>query len=84
MLAFEAVGAGAPAFLSRFVTAGDAGRERKASDADSSSPVEPSEARGLEKSWTLRLVWGVVGLGWWMLFMTAIWFHTWLEKVCAP
>ncbi|OJJ47621.1 hypothetical protein ASPZODRAFT_131164 [Penicilliopsis zonata CBS 506.65] len=30
--------------------------------------------------WPARFVWGVVGLSWWMLFMTAIWFHTWLEK----
>lgn len=28
-----------------------------------------------------RFVWVVIGLSWWMLFMTAIWFHTWLEKV---
>jgi hypothetical protein len=83
LLAFEAVGASAPAFLSRFVPAGDAARERKASDADSSSPVESSETGGMASTWTLRLVWGVVGLGWWMLFMTAIWFHTWLEKVRA-
>ena len=32
--------------------------------------------------WALRFVVAVAGLGWWMLFMTAIWFHTWLEKVC--
>ena len=31
--------------------------------------------------WSLRLVWGVTLLSWWMLLMTAIWFHTWLEKV---
>lgn len=34
--------------------------------------------------WALRFVLGVAGLGWWMLFMTAIWFHTWLEKVSLP
>ena len=34
--------------------------------------------------WALRFVLGVTGLGWWMLFMTAIWFHTWLEKVSYP
>lgn len=33
------------------------------------------------KTWTLRFVGGIIGLGWWMLLMTAIWFHTWLEKV---
>ncbi|KAL2799276.1 inositol phospholipid synthesis and fat-storage-inducing TM-domain-containing protein [Aspergillus keveii] len=35
-----------------------------------------SEAR----KWTLRFVGVVIGLSWWMLLMTAIWFHTWLEK----
>lgn len=46
------------------------------------------EADGKEKDgnaekgrvWALRFVLAVAGLGWWMLFMTAIWFHTWLEK----
>ncbi|KAL4927985.1 putative inositol phospholipid biosynthesis protein Scs3 [Aspergillus undulatus] len=32
------------------------------------------------RTWTLRFVSVIVGLGWWMLLMTAIWFHTWLEK----
>jgi hypothetical protein len=81
LLAFEAVGASAPAFFSRFNPTGDAGRERKPSDADSNPTVEPTEIGGFARTWSLRLVWGVVGLGWWMLFMTAIWFHTWLEKV---
>ncbi|RAH83503.1 hypothetical protein BO86DRAFT_387763 [Aspergillus japonicus CBS 114.51] len=31
--------------------------------------------------WSVRLAWTVVGLGLWMLLMTAIWFHTWFEKV---
>ena len=26
-------------------------------------------------------VWAVVALDLWMLMMTAIWFHTWLEKL---
>lgn len=81
LLAFEAVGASTPAFLSRFVHAGDTGRERKASDADSAPAVGLTETSGFARTWSLRLVWAVVGLGWWMLFMTAIWFHTWLEKV---
>jgi hypothetical protein len=34
------------------------------------------------RTWSLRLVGAVVVVGWWMLFMTSIWFHTWLEKVC--
>lgn len=28
-----------------------------------------------------NFVWAVAGLSWWMLLMTGIWFHTWLEKV---
>ncbi|KAJ5959776.1 Fat storage-inducing transmembrane protein [Penicillium vulpinum] len=79
-LAFEAVGASAPACLSRFGPTGDAGRERKSSDADGSPVSDSTETSGFARTWSLRLVWGVVGLGWWMLFMTAIWFHTWLEK----
>ncbi|KAJ5774402.1 Fat storage-inducing transmembrane protein [Penicillium paradoxum] len=80
LLTFEAVGASAPAFLSHFSPPGDAGRERKASDADSTPAVGLAEPNGFAKTWSLRLVWAVVGLDWWMLFMTAIWFHTWLEK----
>lgn len=80
-LAFEAVGTSAPEYLSRFGHTGDAGRERKASDADITETVGSTEPSGFGRTWSLRLVWGVVGLGWWMLFMTAIWFHTWLEKV---
>ncbi|KAK2732888.1 hypothetical protein FQN57_002454 [Myotisia sp. PD_48] len=30
---------------------------------------------------SLHFVLAVVGLAWWMLLMTGIWFHTWLEKV---
>lgn len=82
-LAHEAVGAGAFSAFSPSTRAdGESGRERKASD-----PVVSGEEvdSGLARKWSLRLVWGVVGLGWWMLFMTAIWFHTWLEKVsCVP
>lgn len=79
-LAFEVIGASAPAFLSRFGLNADTGRDRKASDADSNLPLETNS---FARTCTLRLVWGVIGLGWWMLFMTAIWFHTWLEKVCG-
>jgi hypothetical protein len=31
--------------------------------------------------WTRYFVWTVVGLDLWMLLMTAVWFHTWLEKL---
>ncbi|KAL2847222.1 inositol phospholipid synthesis and fat-storage-inducing TM-domain-containing protein [Aspergillus pseudoustus] len=35
---------------------------------------------GEARKWALRFVGVVIGLSWWMLLMTAIWFHTWLEK----
>lgn len=84
VLAFEAVGASAcaPACLSRS-DPGDAGRERKASDADSTPIIDSIETAGFARTWSLRLVWGIIAMGWWMLLMTAIWFHTWLERVCA-
>jgi hypothetical protein len=79
LLSFEAIGVGA--FIAPSARAdGETTRERKASDPTAS---EGDQVDGSDpfKNWSLRLVWGVVGLGWWMLFMTAIWFHTWLEKV---
>ncbi|KAI2729075.1 hypothetical protein CBS147354_1523 [Penicillium roqueforti] len=81
VLAFEAVGASAcaPACLSRS-DPGDAGRERKASDADSTPIIDSIETAGFARTWSLRLVWGIIAMGWWMLLMTAIWFHTWLER----
>ncbi|KAJ5106640.1 hypothetical protein N7456_003315 [Penicillium angulare] len=78
MLAFEAIGVGAFSF--GWSTEGESGRERKASDPNSPRANGQDEGSDLGVKWSLRLVWGVVGLGWWMLFMTAIWFHTWLEK----
>ena len=75
LLVFEAVGAGAVA------ASPSTPRERKASDPNASSPGDQDATSGVGRTWSMRLVWGVVILGWWMLFMTAIWFHTWLEKV---
>ncbi|RAL09884.1 putative inositol phospholipid biosynthesis protein Scs3 [Aspergillus homomorphus CBS 101889] len=49
-------------------------REKKDEDADT------IDGGGLEV-WSVRLAWAVVGLGMWMLLMTAIWFHTWFEKL---
>ncbi|OKO93756.1 FIT family protein scs3 [Penicillium subrubescens] len=80
-LAHEAVGAGAfSAFSAPTRADGDSARERKASGPVVSGLMNDETDSGLARKWSLRLVWGVVGLGWWMLFMTAIWFHTWLEK----
>ncbi|KAE8149637.1 inositol phospholipid synthesis and fat-storage-inducing TM-domain-containing protein [Aspergillus avenaceus] len=33
------------------------------------------------RKWSVRFVSAVAGLSWWMLLMTAIWFHTWFEKL---
>ncbi|KAI9934275.1 hypothetical protein ASPWEDRAFT_50044 [Aspergillus wentii DTO 134E9] len=41
---------------------------------------EDEGEQGVLSVWSLRFAGGVAGLGWWMLFMTSIWFHTWLEK----
>lgn len=38
------------------------------------------EGEGLGK-WGWGVVLGVVGMSWWMLLMTAAYFHTWFEKV---
>lgn len=40
-----------------------------------------SESAAQIRVWSRRLLWGVVGLDFWMIMMTAIWFHTWLEKL---
>ncbi|KAJ5157313.1 uncharacterized protein N7482_008413 [Penicillium canariense] len=80
LLAFEAVGVGAFSAFWVSTRTGEDVRERKASDPDASGASSQNGDFGLATKWSMRLVWGVVGLGWWMLFMTAIWFHTWLEK----
>ncbi|OJK02839.1 hypothetical protein ASPACDRAFT_1853410 [Aspergillus aculeatus ATCC 16872] len=42
---------------------------------------DDDDAQAVFAVWSARLAWTVVGLGMWMLLMTAIWFHTWFEKV---
>ncbi|KAJ0422378.1 inositol phospholipid synthesis and fat-storage-inducing TM-domain-containing protein [Aspergillus carlsbadensis] len=49
-------------------------------DVDGKKEAEATMGSGEAKKWTLRFVGVVIGLSWWMLLMTAIWFHTWLEK----
>ncbi|RDW93495.1 putative inositol phospholipid biosynthesis protein Scs3 [Aspergillus mulundensis] len=50
-------------------------------DADEKAKTWVEVESGNEvRTWALRFVAGIIGLGWWMLLMTAIWFHTWLEK----
>ncbi|KAL3478562.1 inositol phospholipid synthesis and fat-storage-inducing TM-domain-containing protein [Aspergillus californicus] len=53
--------------------------QAEASDADEKRGGEESSG-GETRTWILRFVGVIVGLSWWMLLMTAIWFHTWLEK----
>jgi hypothetical protein len=40
-----------------------------------------SDTQAKIRIWTRYFVWTVVGLDFWMFLMTAIWFHTWLEKL---
>ena len=40
-----------------------------------------SDVEARIRIWTRYFVWTVVVLDLWMLLMTAIWFHTWLEKL---
>ena len=40
-----------------------------------------SETSARIRVWSRRFVWVVIGLDVFMIMMTAIWFHTWLEKV---
>ncbi|PKX88166.1 uncharacterized protein P174DRAFT_516643 [Aspergillus novofumigatus IBT 16806] len=80
MLVFEAVGA------MRAVSAGAEGDKKVDGEVDGQSEGEKVQVQSEDeqgnwmRTWSLRLVGAVVGLGWWMLFMTSIWFHTWLEK----
>lgn len=48
--------------------------------AEDGRPLTVWEALGLGG----KVAGGVVVLSWWMLLMTAIYFHTWIEKVCIP
>lgn len=84
VLGFEAVGAGVRVFGMCFGNGDSEGVKEKADSGGSDSEVMGSagaDADGGLRVWSGRFVVGVVGLGWWMLFMTSIWFHTWLEKV---
>jgi hypothetical protein len=40
-----------------------------------------SELSARIRLWSTRFTWTVVALDFWMILMTAIWFHTWLEKL---
>lgn len=42
-----------------------------------------TEIQAKIRIWSRYFVYAVVGLDFWMLMMTAIWFHTWLEKLAG-
>ncbi|KAL4911336.1 hypothetical protein BDW74DRAFT_142783 [Aspergillus multicolor] len=74
VLGFEAVGV---------MMQGDGEATATAPDADANEKTKTGvevESGNEIRTWTLRFVAGIIGLGGWMLLMTAIWFHTWLEK----
>lgn len=58
-----------------------AGSEAKAKDDSDDESTAEEEGEDSVPIFARRFAWAVAGLSWWMLFMTAIWFHTWLEKV---
>ncbi|PYI07188.1 hypothetical protein BO78DRAFT_367026 [Aspergillus sclerotiicarbonarius CBS 121057] len=73
VVVFEVVGAGRG-------WGGEDGEVKK-DEGEKSEEVEgEGEVDGV-RVWSGRFAWAVAGLGWWMLLMTAIWFHTWFEKV---
>ncbi|EFQ98003.1 hypothetical protein MGYG_01039 [Nannizzia gypsea CBS 118893] len=41
----------------------------------------PNDIKQLLAELSRKFVWTIVGLSLWMLLMTGIWFHTWLEKM---
>ncbi|PWY72426.1 hypothetical protein BO70DRAFT_118799 [Aspergillus heteromorphus CBS 117.55] len=69
LVVFEGVGA----------ARGGGGGSEKGEGKEREEEVEGGGLHGL-KVWCARFAWAVAGLGWWMLLMTAIWFHTWFEK----
>lgn len=63
---------------------GESGKEKQNGAGDNKDDGVENGGKNALQVWSLRFVLAVAGLGWWMLFMTAIWFHTWLEKVSFP
>lgn len=59
------------------------GVEGSSKDENTTSTSEAANDPSHRRKWSLNFVRVVIGLSWWMLFMTAIWFHTWQEKVSS-
>ncbi|PYH43210.1 putative inositol phospholipid biosynthesis protein Scs3 [Aspergillus saccharolyticus JOP 1030-1] len=62
------------------VVEGEREREKEKQKGLEGAEAESAEDDGLGV-WSVRLASMVMGLGMWMLLMTAIWFHTWFEKL---
>lgn len=88
-LAFETYGAAAAATPSSptiEVGGGGAGEKKRDGGSDLRDGTWADsemnrDSSSLLRVWSLRFVWMVIGLKLWMLLMTAVWFHTFLEKV---
>lgn len=83
-LAMEVVGVvGAENLVAVVSCGGDDAKEKKDGEDTAGAGAAGGGEFSKAQVWALRFVLGVAVLGWWMLFMTAIWFHTWLEKVIS-
>lgn len=81
VLVFEAVGVGATIKTGKRNNNNDGAKEKADTSGNEGSSNSSDGGGCWVRVWTGRFVYGIAGLSWWMLFMTAIWFHTWLEKV---
>lgn len=82
VLIFEAIGVGAAVKTGERNDNNDGAKEKADTSGNERLNSNSSDGGGCwVRVWTGRFVYGIAGLSWWMLFMTAIWFHTWLEKV---
>ncbi|CRG85812.1 FIT family protein scs3 [Talaromyces islandicus] len=74
-LGFETLGA------SRYLNIAEPEAKAKDDSDDESTAADDEDSDDSLPVFARRFAWAVIGLSWWMLFMTAIWFHTWLEKL---
>ncbi|KAK2877054.1 hypothetical protein FQN49_001461 [Arthroderma sp. PD_2] len=81
-LIFEMLGSRPMANISN--TNGKNGGEENQKAMDSQAAKSgPDDIQHYLAKLSRNFVWMIVGLSWWMLLMTGIWFHTWLEKVSS-
>lgn len=79
-LIFEMMGTRSSVIISSGNVNGARGPAQKTTD----KKVTDCGPNGIEELFaelSRKFVWTIVGLSLWMLLMTGIWFHTWLEKV---